>query len=394
MTVPQTAAANSTDAPRLPPVRRPAKRPREAESSPPPVPPPVAPVAAPTTDQRAAPTSEPLPLGIDVRTTPAPWWRRIRQAPSWLLSGVLHLVLLLVLAWWTVSQREQKPPVLSIIGSEAAAIEPLEDANQWVQEVESSSEVRIAAPDMASLGPMDDGAPILDSAVGGDSVALDSLTGSSLSQIGALFVPGGGAMSSGNAALIKKEAMFFGVKATGNRFVFIVDSSNSMRGNKFADAKRELIYAIRRLSKEQYFYVIFFDADAERMVLDTGPNAEPAPRPVPATSENMMKVERWIESVQNELKTNPFEAVEFAMGLYPDAIYLLTDGQFTDKGRTVRYLERENFIQDDLGQRQVKVVFHTIGFYSRDGEEVLKEIARKYKGTYQFVAPPNAKNKR
>jgi len=308
-----------------------------------------------------------------------------------LLSATLHLLVLLVLAWLTVAERSATPAIISINGSAADAVEDMKESLDWAQEIDTSTEARVDAPDGIYVGPAEAGSPVLDVAVGGESLALDGLTGSSIQQIGALFVPGGGAMRSNESGLIKKEAMFYGVKARGNRFVFIVDSSNSMRGNKFVEAKQELIYAIRRLNKDQYFYVIFFDANAERMILDPNPDfpAEPAPLPAPATGANILKVERWIGTVQNELKTNPYDAVKFAMDLSPDAIFLLTDGQFTDKGKTVRYLARENFTTDDLGQRQVKVVFHTIGFYSRDGEDVLKEIARKYQGTYQFVAPPN-----
>jgi len=303
----------------------------------------------------------------------------------------VHLFALLVLAWWTVSERQVASTLITIQGSAADSANALEDQFEWTQEIESSTTASVDAPEGTYVGPQEAGSPILDSAVGSESsVALDGMTGSSISQIAALFVPGGGAMRSSSNEIIKKEAMFYGVKARGNRFVFIVDSSNSMRGNKFVEAKRELIYAIRRLGKDQHFYVIFFDANAERMVLDPDPNfpSEPAPAPVPATGENMLKVERWIGTVKNELKTNPYDAVKFAMGLSPDAIFLLTDGQFTDRGKTERYLASENYFKDDLGRRQVKVVFNTIGFYSRDGEEVLKEIAKKYKGTYQFVAPP------
>lgn len=314
--------------------------------------------------------------------------------PSWLSSAIVHLVAIIVLAWWTVSDRLPRTPLVSLLAGDAAAMEAIEDSTEWVQPLETPDEVQVNVPDAAASLGQDSTAPVLEAASSGESVALDLVASSSLEQIGTLFVAGGGGMRSSEGVSLKKEAMFYGVKARGNRFVFIVDSSNSMRGGKFEDAKRELLYAIRRLSKDQYFYVIFFDADAERMVLDDGPDALPAAKMAPATGENMLRLERWVATVQNELKTNPFDAVEFAMQLSPDAVYLLTDGKFTDKGRTVRYLARENFRKDDLGRREVKVVFHTIGFHSRDGEDVLKEIAQKYKGTYQFVAPPNVKNKR
>lgn len=318
------------------------------------------------------------------------WWRWLRHTPGWLASAAIHLAAILVLAWLTVDEPDRRTALLVIQGAAADSTEELEVSIDWAQELETTSQSQIAAPEVAHVGPLDPGSPALDVATGGAAVELDGPVGSSLQSIGELFVPGGAAMRASRDGPAKKEAMFYGVKAKGNRFVFIVDSSNSMRGNKFFEAKRELLYALRRLSKDQLFYVIFFDANAERMVLDPtdGLFQDPAPTLAPATVENLLKVERWIGTVQNELKTNPYDAVKFAIEQSPDAIFLLTDGQFTDKGKTLRYLARENISKDDLGRRQVKVVVHTIGFYSRDGEPVLKELARTYQGTYQFVEPP------
>ncbi len=185
------------------------------------------------------------------------------------------------------------------------------------------------------------------------------------------------------------SAEFFGVKAGGRRFVFIVDSSNSMRGQKFTDAKEELMYAVRRLDKSQAFYVIFFDQDALRMFASA--NEEPASRPVPATITNIRKLETWMKTVENERRTDPYDAVKVALEMRPDAIFILSDGQFTDRGRTVDYLARENILDDAAYGKKPRVVVHTIGFYSKDGEVTLEAIAKAYNGTYRFVAPPQRK---
>jgi hypothetical protein len=75
------------------------------------------------------------------------------------------------------------------------------------------------------------------------------------------------------------------------------------------------------------------------------------------------------------------------MSLRPDAIYLLSDGEFTDRGTTASWLKTENLVEDEIGGTKPIVTIHTIGFYSEDNGE-LKDIADSYGGTYRFVPPP------
>ena len=188
-----------------------------------------------------------------------------------------------------------------------------------------------------------------------------------------------------------QRAQFFGVKASGRRFVFIVDSSNSMRGGKFDAAKEELMYAIRRLAKDQAFYVIFFDGNADGMLLP--PDKEPPLLPVAATTVHINRAEQWMKTVENESRTLPYDAVKYAVEMVPDAIYLLTDGKFTDKGRTEQYLKLNNYVDDPVDGKKPKVVIHTICFWQNDGEDTLKAIAKDFGGTYRFVGRETKKDK-
>jgi hypothetical protein len=152
------------------------------------------------------------------------------------------------------------------------------------------------------------------------------------------------------------------------------------------------MYAIRRLSKDQAFYIIFFDQDGERMLLP--PDTEPALLPVPAVNANINRAEQWVATVVHEGRTDPFDAVKFAVEMLPDAIYILTDGKFTDRGLTERWLKNNNIIDEPIEGRRPKVVIHTICFWQKDGEETLQAIAKAYGGTYRFVPPaPRMKKK-
>jgi hypothetical protein len=157
-----------------------------------------------------------------------------------------------------------------------------------------------------------------------------------------------------------------------------------MRGRKFADAKRELLYAVGKLDKSQFFYVIFFDYGAKPMF--AGRNTPRETRALAATRENVQRLKRWLPSIENGGQTNPFEAVQLALELMPDAIFILSDGEFTDGGQTERFLAANNVLDDPLEGRRPKTVVHTIAFHSRAGEPTMQAIAERHGGTYEFVA--------
>jgi hypothetical protein len=218
--------------------------------------------------------------------------------------------------------------------------------------------------------------------------------------IGLLFGENGQGMADVGAGYGGAE--FFGVKAGGRKFVFIVDSSKSMGGGKFEAACYELAQAVRRLDEDQLFYVIFFDWDANRLRLGKWdprtrtwtPNEEPEDRAVLATEENKAQVEAWMQTVELELKTLVLESFQYAMGMYPDAIYVLTDGRFGDTKKVEKYLAENNYILDEQGEKKPKVVIHTVGFYNREGEPVLKKMAKDFGGTYRFVPDPKEGRKK
>lgn len=311
--------------------------------------------------------------------------------PSSLVSMAVHVVVVIVLALLTL------PPVTKSGGTFLEATPYAEELADLIQPVKMEV-VELKTTEMVSTDVASEAITSVSVADAGQlsavasNLAVGDVDIPAQAEIGELFAGDGGRkMGSSVGSDAKSAAQFFGVKATGRRFVFIVDSSNSMKGGKFAAAKEELMYAIRRLSKDQAFYIIFFDADAERMLLL--PSQEPPLLPVPATNENINRAEKWVSTVQNELKTNPFDSVKFAVEMVPDAIYLLTDGKFTDKGQTERFLKNNNVVNDPVDGYRPKVVIHTICFWQKDGEDTLQAIAKDYGGTYRFV-PPAGKNKK
>lgn len=179
----------------------------------------------------------------------------------------------------------------------------------------------------------------------------------------------------------REGAKFFGVRATGTEFVFIVDCSRSMTGRKWEDATTELLAALERLGEDKSFYVLFFDGESHPMFEPESPE----PDLIPATKENLQRFRQWLATVQLGFHTRPAGAVATALTLEPDAIYLLSDGEFEDQ--TAALLRDKNLVRVNRA-RVPQVVVHTIGFHSRHGQKVLERIASENGGRYTFVPAP------
>lgn len=303
-----------------------------------------------------------------------------RSLMGFALSALVHMALVIILALITLAAPP--PPQMTVLAAQISEDAAPDMANLQDKPIELDQlETFVGPPHIDPTGFVSTVFAADSLAPGSATVGIDSGVGAPLVQVAELFSGGGKGMSAGK---MPGSAEFFGVKSYGVKFVFIVDSSNSMKGGKFDAARQELSYAVGRLSSKQLFYVIFFDQDAYRM-FDL---KKPEPAAIPANSANLQRLARWLPTVENELKTDPYEAVKFAMEMLPDAIYILSDGKFTDKGRTERYLKVANAIEFPLNGMKAKVPIHTIAFWDKAGEPTLKSIAESSGGTYRFVPKP------
>jgi len=154
----------------------------------------------------------------------------------------------------------------------------------------------------------------------------------------------------------------------GSNVVFVLDRSLSMRSQgKSMAARRELVSTLQHLGANKSFYVVFFPY-----------KAMPAPRPLPATPENINSMTNWIFSTGHAYGSDPSKAVEHGLQFDPDTVWLLSDGRFsTSAARAIR----------DANE-VLKARIHTVAFYSREGEAVMRRIADENGGTFRFVPPP------
>ena len=308
-----------------------------------------------------------------------------RNSPSWLLSAVLHAILLLVLVLnWITPAAEQKDGLMvaQIAGLDVEDLElsTLEDQLDDVELKQADAlPVAVEDPGLAAFGEVR--GVELESAV--DAGQLSTVTG--IGQLGALLGKDGKGWAAAGEGLGGAE--FYGIKATGNRFVFVVDGSRSMgRNEKWESCKRELLATVSKLRPNQHFYVYLFAGRTERMF----GNADPARQMVSATQQNVYRLRRWLDGYFLQGGTVPHAAMKETLEeLRPDAVYLLSDGQFTDGGGSQRYLlnfaQSKNNRRSSQAGRRYRVAVHTIAFASRRGEIVLKGIADAFHSTFKYI---------
>jgi hypothetical protein len=174
-------------------------------------------------------------------------------------------------------------------------------------------------------------------------------------------------------------AEFYGVKASGRKFVFVVDSSRSMRGARWEAAVSELLSAVSKLQEGQFFYVIFFDGQPHLMFDQAASEASF----VAVEERNIGRLRHWATNMTLGPDTEPLAAVKIACKLRPDAIYLLSDGEFRDK--TALYLRRNNHIHEEDGLKIPAFAVHTIALQSRAGQKLLARIADENAGEFRFI---------
>jgi hypothetical protein len=138
-----------------------------------------------------------------------------------------------------------------------------------------------------------------------------------------------------------------------------------MSGSKLRAAKDELIKSVRDLTPRQRFFIIFYDSGYYPM---------PANGLVMATEENKALCLPWIESIGPGTSTQPEEAMVLALGLRPDAVWLLSDGDFTNRYSAINTINNANMT--------ARAEIHTIAYYNTgQGRSDLEFIADNNRGT-------------
>lgn|GEM_PF-1590799 len=167
---------------------------------------------------------------------------------------------------------------------------------------------------------------------------------------------------------IPSGATFFGVKAEGKSFAFVVDTSGSMSANmRYMRCRDELLRSVGGLHYRQKFFIVFFNHTLFPM---------PERQLVEAKPKQIRQTVAWITGAVPTGFTDPWPGLLMAIRMKPDAIYLLTDGEF-DTGVIEKVIAAQS--------QSKKIPIHTIAFESQAGEPTLQSISRVTGGTYRYV---------
>jgi hypothetical protein len=167
-----------------------------------------------------------------------------------------------------------------------------------------------------------------------------------------------------------RQTSFFGVRAQGQFFVYVVDCSGSMLDDdRLIRAKRELSQSVSSLQLPQRFQVIFYN---DRPL----PMLGALPRAADLTAKSQLN--HWLRLIEPDGGTDPRAALALALAQRPDAVFLLSDGEFPEG--TVAAVAAKN---------PRKVPIHCIDLSGGIAGDQLGQIARESGGQYAS-RPPRA----
>ncbi|MGI9473138.1 MAG: hypothetical protein ACR2NZ_16470 [Rubripirellula sp.] len=183
---------------------------------------------------------------------------------------------------------------------------------------------------------------------------------------------------------------FFGTSAYGNRFVFVLDISYSMDardGQRFRRACDELVRSVSQLRAGQSYYVFLFCWGTQGMFYQ---DKSEYIRVVPGHEK---KLRRWVYDASLGAGTDPRRALSLAKEMEPDAVFLLSDGQFNHP-RTP--MSETGWVDADGTRSQISVLegvplyfptlpIHTIAFENPFTRNAMEQIANQTGGAFQYI---------
>lgn len=279
------------------------------------------------------------PLTSDVTIGPPVPHPVTRHVPAWAWSALLHAALLSALAFMPLRQSVHDPAPQIRTSWEAERpshpeVDPVEI--QFVTHAStgasgaspqaSAAAARIPSPGTA-LAVSTTPHLSLASVMGADSTSRPAGSLTPLLDAAGVGDAQGEGTGTGGGQGDGNGGGFFGVRAEGKRFVYVVDCSRSMNyphqseaKTRFRRLKLELVKSIGGMSSEMEFFIVFFNHEMIPM---------PAGMPQRATYESQYKYLYWMQTIPAQGETNPTSAFRTAVAMKPDVIYFLTDGSFT-----------------------------------------------------------------
>ncbi|MCB9846808.1 MAG: VWA domain-containing protein [Phycisphaeraceae bacterium] len=329
-----------------------------------------------------------MPRAASRASETSPGGAPARRALPWIASIALHAALIVGAGFvvWRIAAPPDDPPATAI-SFDAPSYNPTHIPDEQLTEERDAEAEQAAAieellkPDAAltEIEP-DLGAP--------DAGALDALT---------IPVVTPGALTIERPTSL--GATFAGLAAGDARdVVYVVDGSGSML-TTLPDVLDRLRQSIEGLHPTQRFQVIVFqtvtDGGGNTTTYTTPPARNAAGRLalLPASADMKAAVEAWLSrGVKPRGRSNPTQAIEAALDLRPDAVFLLSsritdrEGGSFDADELLRWLDEANPIDRKSGRR--RVLIQTVQVLDEDPEQLLQRIAQTHGGPngYNYIS--------
>jgi hypothetical protein len=178
---------------------------------------------------------------------------------------------------------------------------------------------------------------------------------------------------------------FVGLRATNaRRIVYVVDASGSLVGS-FPQVIEELRRSMMKLDPRQNFGIIFIQR-GEALTVPPGGSLQPA------TPERLAEAMKWIDAkVVPTGRSNPVAALEAAMALKPEIVFLLSAditgaGEYEISERVLLdELDRLNPRDPATGRRPVRI--QCVQFLDPDPVGTLERLATEHGGAdgYRYL---------
>ena len=320
----------------------------------------------PATNQRRESAAPVIELSRESKTE-----RRVKQVAPWVGSIAVHVGLIglgLITTWAVVHLQAEEEPVLIVADFDAMQYQPV---------VEESRAADVPPERQATVETVKVPLPEPPKNAGLPSPSVSDLLAPTAPAATGDFSP----------APPQGSATFVGMRASNaQRIVYVMDASGSMIG-AFPIILEELARSLDHLAPPQQFQIVFFqnnDAVTARGLRQL----------VPATQQEKRDTLAWIADRDHILpqgRSNPLKAIETAMSLDPDVIFLLSNnitgsGQFEiDQRDLLAMLDGMNPKNPATGRRKVQI--NCVQFLDPDPLDALKKIAERHGGTngYRFL---------
>lgn len=167
---------------------------------------------------------------------------------------------------------------------------------------------------------------------------------------------------------------FMNISGVGQTFVYVIDTSSSMDGNRLKLAQSQLKASLRLLQPNQKFAVILYNEATQRLK----PRRRAEEDFYAASELNVRLIEDEIDRIKSSLGTMHMPALLEALSSKPDVIYFLTDGAEPELSPAdLREIAR------NCGKTTIHVIQFSDGSLTKRETSWLERLARQSNGEFR-----------